>query len=136
VIQPPEGGWHDTGDIVAMDDQQFITIKGRAKRCAKIAGEMVSLAAVETMLNDLWEDTPLAVLAMPDPRKGERLVLVTTRAEALKAEVNAHLKSKGATELSFPAEIVVIEEMPLLGSGKTDYVTLDRQVRERLAPAS
>jgi acyl-[acyl-carrier-protein]-phospholipid O-acyltransferase / long-chain-fatty-acid--[acyl-carrier-protein] ligase len=129
VLEPPQDGWHDTGDIVTIDADGFVAIKGRAKRFAKIAGEMVSLAAVEQMVADLWPDHPTAILAMPDERKGERLVLLTTFKGASKAEVAAHLKRKQAADLMTPAEIRVIEAMPLLGSGKTDYVALGRLAR-------
>jgi acyl-[acyl-carrier-protein]-phospholipid O-acyltransferase/long-chain-fatty-acid--[acyl-carrier-protein] ligase len=133
VLEPTDNGWHDTGDIVEMDHQNFVTIKGRAKRFAKVAGEMVSLAAVEKMLTNLWPDAPLAVVAAPDARKGERLVLVTSKADATRGDVQAHMKEMGATELMVPAEILVLPELPLLGTGKTDYVTLDKMVRERAA---
>ena len=81
-------------------------------------------------------DHPLAVIATPDARKGERLVLVTTKPGATRAEVQAFLKARGATELMAPAEVISLDTMPLLGSGKTDYVALNRLVRERAgAPA-
>ena len=136
VLEPPDNGWHDTGDIVVIDPEGFIAIRGRAKRFAKIAGEMVSLAGVEQMVADLWPDEATAVLAMPDERKGERLVLITTRREATRSEVSAHLKRKHAAELMVPAEVRVIEKMPVLGSGKTDYVALDRLARGEMGLAA
>ena len=78
----PLDGWHDTGDIVSVDREGFITIRGRAKRFAKIAGEMVSLGAVEMLVQALWPEEHHAVVAVPDKRRGERIVLVTTAAEA------------------------------------------------------
>ena len=133
VLEPTPGGWHDTGDIVTVDRMNFVTIKGRAKRFAKIAGEMVSLAAVEQMTADLWPENAPALVSVPDPRKGEKLIMVTTKTGAARGEVQAHMKTKGATELMMPAEIMIVDALPLLGSGKTDYVELNRLVRERLA---
>jgi acyl-[acyl-carrier-protein]-phospholipid O-acyltransferase/long-chain-fatty-acid--[acyl-carrier-protein] ligase len=132
ALKPPPDGWHDTGDICEVDAQRFITIKGRAKRFAKIGGEMVSLAAVEQLCGDLSPEHPPAVLAVPDARKGERLVLVTTQPGLQRSELAHHMKAKGATELSVPADILVVDAIPVLGSGKTDYVALNRLVRERL----
>jgi acyl-[acyl-carrier-protein]-phospholipid O-acyltransferase/long-chain-fatty-acid--[acyl-carrier-protein] ligase len=82
-IVPPEGGWHDTGDIVTIDDG-FVVIKGRAKRFAKLGGEMISLAAVESMISGLWPEQNHVVVALPDARKGEQLVLVTEKPNAEK----------------------------------------------------
>jgi acyl-[acyl-carrier-protein]-phospholipid O-acyltransferase/long-chain-fatty-acid--[acyl-carrier-protein] ligase len=73
---------------------------------------------------------------MPDARKGERLIMVTTRAGATRAEVQKWMKDYGATELMHPSEIISLEAMPLLGSGKTDYVELDRLVRGKLGLAT
>ena len=132
-LEPPPLGWHDTGDIVDIDRDGFVWIKGRAKRFANIAGEMVSLAAVEDMAVDLWPDNPPAVVAMPDLKKGERIVMATTRPGATRAEVQAWLKAKGAAEFMAPAVVLVLETMPLLGSGKVDYVELSKVMRDRLA---
>ena len=133
VIQPPENGWHDTGDIVSVDKAGFITIKGRAKRFAKIGGEMISLSAVEALAAEVWPAVVPVVVAVPDARKGERLVLVTTDKSAAREQILRAAKAKGMTELSVPAEICVVERLPLLGSGKTDYVAVAGLVKERMA---
>jgi acyl-[acyl-carrier-protein]-phospholipid O-acyltransferase/long-chain-fatty-acid--[acyl-carrier-protein] ligase len=133
VLEPPREGWHDTGDIVTIDKQGFITIKGRAKRFAKIAGEMISFAAVEALAAELWPDVLSAVAAVPDARKGERLVLVTQRKDATRSAFLAFARSRGASDLMAPAEIIVMEKMPLLGSGKVDNMTVTKLVRERFA---
>jgi acyl-[acyl-carrier-protein]-phospholipid O-acyltransferase/long-chain-fatty-acid--[acyl-carrier-protein] ligase len=131
VLEPPPDGWHDTGDIVTIDAQGFITIKGRAKRFAKIGGEMISFAAVEAIASEAWPDALSAVTSVPDARKGERLVLVTQKKDATRAEFQRVARARGASELMTPAEIVYMEKMPLLGSGKVDNVTLTTLMRER-----
>src|SRR6202451_2307213 len=93
VLEPPEDGWHDTGDIVAIDGDGFITIKGRAKRFAKIGGEMISLSAVEGLAAELWPEALVGCTAIPDPRKGERLVLVTNKQDASRSQFLAFAKS-------------------------------------------
>ncbi|WP_332682006.1 acyl-[ACP]--phospholipid O-acyltransferase [Bosea sp. (in: a-proteobacteria)] len=133
VLEPPAEGWHDTGDIVTIDKEGFIAIKGRAKRFAKIAGEMVSLAAIETMAAELWPDALSAVASLPDARKGERLVLVTQKQGATRAEFQAFAKAKGAAELMVPAEVMVVPAVPVLGSGKLDFAGVTRLVQERAA---
>ncbi|HEX8663808.1 MAG TPA: acyl-[ACP]--phospholipid O-acyltransferase [Beijerinckiaceae bacterium] len=135
VLEPPAEGWHDTGDIVTIDPQGFIAIKGRAKRFAKIGGEMISLAAVEALAAELWPDVLSAVANVPDARKGERLVLVTERRDASRAAFQAFAKGKGASELMIPAEVVVVDKVPVLGSGKLDFAAVTRLVRERAAAA-
>jgi len=131
VLEPPPEGWHDTGDIVTIDKQGFITIKGRAKRFAKVGGEMVSLAAVEALAADLWPDAMTAVVAVPDARRGERLVMITQKQGAQRADFQAHARSKGASELMTPSEIVTVDKLPVLGSGKVDLVTIEREAKER-----
>jgi acyl-[acyl-carrier-protein]-phospholipid O-acyltransferase/long-chain-fatty-acid--[acyl-carrier-protein] ligase len=121
MVQPLAGKWHDTGDIVAIDDRGFISIKGRAKRFAKIAGEMISLGAVEMMVKQLWPEANHAAIALPDKRRGERIVLVTTQEPARKDELIAYSKRFGATEMMIPDDIVNVPEIPVLGSGKVDY---------------
>jgi acyl-[acyl-carrier-protein]-phospholipid O-acyltransferase/long-chain-fatty-acid--[acyl-carrier-protein] ligase len=133
ILEPPTDGWHDTGDIVSIDADGFIRILGRAKRFAKIAGEMVSLSAVEALASELWPSVLSVVVSLPDARKGERLVLLTTEATATREAFQRHAKAKGATELSVPAEIVRVAAIPLLGSGKPDYVAASKLARERAA---
>jgi acyl-[acyl-carrier-protein]-phospholipid O-acyltransferase / long-chain-fatty-acid--[acyl-carrier-protein] ligase len=127
-IEPPPGGWHDTGDVVSMTDDGWIKILGRMKRFAKIGGEMVSLTAAEDLAVAVWPDGRHAVVAMPDPKKGERLVLVTDRRDAESAPLLAHAQSVGAPEIAVPRKIVRVPEIPVLGTGKTDYVAVERMV--------
>src|SRR5436190_10229787 len=133
VLEPPAQGWHDTGDIVTIDAQGFLTIKGRAKRFAKVGGEMVSLAAVEMIACDLWPNALSAVVAVPDPRKGERLVLVTQHKDATRSQFQVFARDRGASELMMPSEVMILDKMPLLGSGKVDMVTLNKFVAENAA---
>ena len=133
VLEPPLEGWHDTGDIVTIDDQGFVAIQGRAKRFAKVGGEMVSLAAVEMLAAELWPHYAAAVAAIADPRKGERLVMVTDKPGATRAEFIAYARSKHASELMFPAEVVILEKLPMLGSGKVDQLAIDKFVKEQAA---
>jgi len=132
VLEPPPDGWYDTGDIVAIDEQGYIAIKGRAKRFAKIGGEMVSLAAVEMLAAELWPNYVSAVVAVPDERKGERLILVTDKHGATRADFQAYARSKHASELMSPAQIIILDKLPLLGSGKPDLQALQKLVRDYL----
>lgn len=131
VLEPLAEGWHDTGDIVAIDAAGFITIKGRAKRFAKIAGEMVSLSAVESIATTLWPQAASVAVSIPDQRKGERIVLLTTEKTAERSAMQGQAKAIGASELTVPAAIMVVDKVPLLGTGKTDYVTATTMAREQ-----
>jgi len=111
-----------------MTDDGWITIKGRVKRFAKVGGEMVSLTAAEDIALAVWPDSRHAVIAMPDSKKGERLILVTDRPDADSTPLVAHAKSIGAPELAVPRKIIKVAEIPVLGTGKTDYVTIQRMV--------
>ncbi|SKA27756.1 acyl-[ACP]--phospholipid O-acyltransferase [Consotaella salsifontis] len=121
VVEEPEDGWHDTGDIVSVDADGFVTIKGRAKRFAKIAGEMVSLAAIEALAADLWPDALSVAATVADDRKGERLVLLTEAEGATRESFTSFARGRGANELMMPAELRVVEKLPVLGTGKVDY---------------
>ncbi|RJG45788.1 AMP-binding protein [Mesorhizobium sp. DCY119] len=132
VLQPLGSGWHDTGDIVSVDREGFLTIRGRAKRFAKIAGEMVSLGAVEMLVQSLWPEEHHAAVAVPDKRRGERIVLITTAGDAEPSLLRQFGKLSGAAELMLPQDIVKVGEIPVLGSGKTDYVSARKLAIERL----
>ena len=131
-LQAPADGWHDTGDIVSVDREGFIAIRGRAKRFAKIGGEMVSLGAVEMLVQALWPEEHHAAVAVPDKRKGERIILVTTAEQADAKALRQFGKKSGANELMVPDGIVKVNSMPLLGSGKTDYAAARRIALEKL----
>ena len=124
VLEPPEDHWYDTGDIVTIDEDDYVHIQGRAKRFAKIGGEMISLAAVESVVAALWPENTHAVVNLPDARKGERLVLVTDFQDAKRDALMAYARSNGIAELSIPRSIVIVATVPLLGSGKMDYVSI------------
>jgi acyl-[acyl-carrier-protein]-phospholipid O-acyltransferase/long-chain-fatty-acid--[acyl-carrier-protein] ligase len=131
-IDAPEGGWHDTGDVVAVTDDGWVRILGRVKRFAKVGGEMVSLTAAEDLAASVWPDGRHAVVAVPDLKKGERLVLVTDRRDAEVGALLAHVQSIGAPEIGVPRKIIRAPEIPVLGTGKTDYVALQRIVEADL----
>ncbi len=133
VLEPPQDGWYDTGDIVTIDEQGFIAIKGRAKRFAKVGGEMISFAAVEMIAAELWPNNISAVAAVPDARKGERLILVTDKRGATRADFQAFARSKHASELMSPSEVIVLDKLPLLGSGKPDLQALQKFINEQAA---
>lgn len=135
IIQPPEDGWHDTGDIVDVDAEGFVTILGRAKRFSKIAGEMVSLTLVETMVQSVWPDAQSVVVALPDAKKGEQLVLLTTKVNPQRADLVSHAGQSGITPLAVPLRIVTIDKIPVLGTGKTDYPAVKTIAEESLSKA-
>lgn len=124
ILQPPEGGWYDTGDIVEIDPQGFVKIVGRVKRFAKIAGEMVSLNAVETYIQALYPDKAVAVVATPDEKKGEQLVLFTNGDTVTREAILERARSLKLAELMIPRNIIKLDQIPVLGTGKTDYVKL------------
>ncbi len=129
VLVPPTGQWHDTGDIVDIDERGLISIKGRAKRFAKIGGEMISLAAVEGMVSGLWPGFNHVVMNVPDVRKGEQLVLITDKPDAERASLQAQAKADGLPELWVPRQILTVAAIPVLASGKIDVMAANELVK-------
>jgi acyl-[acyl-carrier-protein]-phospholipid O-acyltransferase/long-chain-fatty-acid--[acyl-carrier-protein] ligase len=116
--------WHDTGDVAAIDDEGFIRILGRARRFAKVGGEMVSLTAVEELATLTWPDYNHAAVNLPDEKKGEKIILITDHAGATRKDIQETARKLKYSELYVPRRVVLAEELPVLGTGKTDYVTL------------
>jgi acyl-[acyl-carrier-protein]-phospholipid O-acyltransferase / long-chain-fatty-acid--[acyl-carrier-protein] ligase len=135
VLEPPKDGWYDTGDIVQFDTEGFVTIKGRAKRFAKVAGEMVPLGAVEELVARVWPSAMHAVVAIPDAKRGEQLVLITEQADAARAPLAQAAREAGLPEIFIPRTIVHVAKVPILGTGKIDYVSAGKMAAE-LAAAS
>jgi acyl-[acyl-carrier-protein]-phospholipid O-acyltransferase / long-chain-fatty-acid--[acyl-carrier-protein] ligase len=127
IISPPKSiheGWHSTGDIVFIDEDGFVHIRGRAKRFAKIAGEMISLEVVELIATKAAPGFAHAASTRTDAAKGEAIVLFTTAPELTREQLSAAAKNLGSPELAVPRAVITLGEIPLLGTGKTDYVRL------------
>jgi acyl-[acyl-carrier-protein]-phospholipid O-acyltransferase/long-chain-fatty-acid--[acyl-carrier-protein] ligase len=135
-LVPTHDGWHDTGDIVTIDDTGLIAIQGRAKRFAKIGGEMVSLAAVEQLVSSMWPENSHVVLNVPDERKGEQLVLLTDHPAIDRAELLAGAREQGFSELWLPRRVISVPEIPVLGSGKIDFPAARRMFEDQFAQAA
>lgn len=126
ILVPPPNGWYDTGDIVDVDENGFIHIKGRVKRFAKIAGEMVSLEVVEKIANTAAPEHQHAASTQEDAQRGENIILFTTDPTIRREDLKVVAKNLGSPEIAIARKIITVEEIPLLGTGKTDYVTLKK----------
>lgn len=125
VLVPPCSiygeGWYDTGDIVQVDADGFIHIQGRSKRFAKISGEMVSLTAVEQLASNAWPSALHAAVSLPDQKKGEQVILLTTQRDATPKQLAD--ASPGVAAITLPKKVLVLDKIPVLPTGKTDYIS-------------
>ncbi len=121
---------------MTIDEEGFIAIKGRLKRFAKIGGETVSLAVVENCASALWPDYAHAAVTIPDGRKGEQIVLVTTCPDAQRTDLIGWVHNHGVPELAVPRRILQVESVPVLGTGKTDYTKVQKTVKESMEPVT
>lgn len=127
-LQPPRSevgeGWYNTGDVVDMDDDGYLTIHGRVKRFAKIAGEMISLEVVERIAIHASPGQQHAAALELVSQTGESTVLFTTDTRLDRIALQKAARELGAQDLAVARRIVHVSTLPLLGSGKTDYVKL------------
>ncbi len=133
VLQAPNSigpGWYNTGDIVTIDERGFITIVGRAKRFAKVAGEMVSLDVVEKIALAAAPAFQHAAIACADKNRGETILLFTTAPDLAREQLLQTAKKNGQPDLAVPREIIVRPALPQLGAGKIDYQTLKQHCHE------
>ncbi len=140
VLVPPQDGWYHTGDVVDIDEIGFFTIKDRIKRFAKIGGEMVSLNAVQDMViaasqNDEGEYN-YGVVAIPHESKGEQIVLVTNNRKVTSSMLHEYVRANGMSELYLPRIILYHDKLPVFATGKSDNVTLKKEVLAELYPAN
>jgi len=132
-IVPLKDGWHDTGDVVSINDDGHYVIRGRIKRFAKIGGEMVSLMVVENCASAVWPEKMHAAAIVPDPKRGEQIVLVTEQAGATRRELLTWAQTHGVPEISVPKKFMSVEKLPVLGTGKLDYVAITKLAKDALA---
>jgi acyl-[acyl-carrier-protein]-phospholipid O-acyltransferase/long-chain-fatty-acid--[acyl-carrier-protein] ligase len=129
-LQPPSSeagaGWYETGDIVSIDADGFVSIVGRLKRFAKIAGEMVSLEVVEKVAAAASPGQMHGASAQPDGARGEAIVLFSTDPSLSRERLADAARGLGVPELAVPRKVQFLEALPLLGTGKVDYVSLKR----------
>lgn len=121
-------GWYVTGDIVVMDSAGFIRIVDRQSRFSKIGGEMVPHGSVEDAIQRLFPEARCAVTAIADERRGERLVVFVSGVDQTPGDVWSALLQTGLPRLWLPKreDLRVVNELPLLGTGKVDLSALKR----------
>jgi acyl-[acyl-carrier-protein]-phospholipid O-acyltransferase/long-chain-fatty-acid--[acyl-carrier-protein] ligase len=133
LLQAPKDGWHDTGDIVSFNQDGFMSLVGRAKRFAKIGGEMVSLQTIETLAKTAAPEKEHGAILVQTAEKGDSIVLFTTDSTLQRDALSKVAKDENRSMLGVPKnnEIFFIEAIPKLPTGKTDYVSLKKEYMAR-----
>jgi len=134
-VVPIADGWHNTGDVVSVDAEGYYVIRGRIKRFAKIGGEMVSLTVVENCAAAIWPEHMHAAAIVPDPKRGEQIILVTEHPDPKRHELMTWAQTHGVPEISVPKKIVTTGSLPVLGTGKLDYVAVTNMAKEAMGIA-
>lgn len=141
-------GWYNTGDVALIDEDGFIRITGRLSRFSKIGGEMVPHVRIEELLTRLVDvdgdgnpdnDQPtIAVTAVPDPKKGERLIVLHTQIPHTAEQLREGLMQAGLPNIFIPSHdsFRQVEQLPLLGSGKLDLKGIQQLALEIFGESS
>ena len=124
ALPATDKNWYATGDLVTIDENKFITIVGRRKRFAKLGGEMVSLGEIESVAKVIWPKSEHAAITVQDEKNLEIVVLFTTQPNPKKTEFLKKAKDEKISNLLIPKKIEFVDEIPVFGSGKTDYQKL------------
>jgi acyl-[acyl-carrier-protein]-phospholipid O-acyltransferase/long-chain-fatty-acid--[acyl-carrier-protein] ligase len=132
LLVPPPDGWHNTGDIVEVDEDKYVWIRGRYKRFAKVGGEMISLVAIEEVVNQLWPGRPQAVMAVADEKKGERLILVTEDENPDLVKLREAIKASGLPDIATPRQFVRVDKIALNPVGKLNFPQIQEELNAYL----
>ena len=128
VLEPPSSevgeGWYDTGDVVEIDADGFVRITARLRRFVKVAGEMVSLETAERIAEAASSKLPSAATSRERPGRGEEIVLFTQDPALERQHLVAAARKLGLPELAVARRVAHVDKLPLLGTGKCDYVKL------------
>ncbi len=127
--------WYRTGDIGKLDDEGNLLISGRIKRFTKVGGEMISLGGVEEVLvkafieqGKISADTPSLAVIADERKEGQPQLVLFSTASISREEANEILSSQGFSRLVKISSVKKVDEIPLMGTGKTDYRSLQKQL--------